>query len=271
MVSRITSKFDSNRTKEYKLSILVSQDGFSFSVVHPLKNRILAFYEEKINLSSIHFIGRRFEEWLDSQGILQNNFAEINLYYNSGKYTPAPSEFYDYENQNALINLLHGSDKACETRDNYIPEISANLIFTVPISLIEAFQNHFPGIPVQHPLSGFIASTVQNIDSEINLSSLIINESSFDLLLFSKGSLLAVNHFKSVIPDDVAYFLFSVIKYHNISAENLKIELAGSITEENKIFNALHKLFKNIRLKDISVNYDFEVFGTFPRIHTPFY
>ena len=51
MVSRITSKFDSNRTKEYKLSILVSQDGFSFSVVHPLKNRILAFYEEKINLS----------------------------------------------------------------------------------------------------------------------------------------------------------------------------------------------------------------------------
>ncbi len=272
MVSRITdSEFDSNRTKEYKLSIQVSPDGFSFSVVHPVKNRILAFYDEEIKLSSLHFIGRRFDEWLENhQEILKKEFAEINLYYYSGKYTLAPSAFYDYKNQDTLINLLFGSDKACETRDNYIPEVSANLIFTIPLSLIETFQNHYPGIAVQHPLSGFIANTKKE-NSKNSSVFLFFNRKSFDILLFSEGSLLTVNHFKSVVAADVAYFLFSVLKSNNINAKDTEMELAGNITEESETFRILCQFFKTVRLKNISVDYDFEAFGKAPYIHTFFY
>ncbi len=243
---------------------------FSFSVVHPVKNRILAFYDKEIKLSSLHFIGRRFDEWLENhQEILKKEFAEINLYYYSGKYTLAPQRFTTTKIR-TLINLLFGSDKACETRDNYIPEVSANLIFTIPLSLIETFQNHYPGIAVQHPLSGFIANTKKE-NSKNSSAFLFINRKSFDMLLFSEGSLLTVNHFKSVVAADVAYFLFSVLKSNNINAKDTEMELAGNITEESETFRILCQFFKTVRLKNISVDYNFETYGKAPYMHTFFY
>lgn len=272
MISRITdSEFDDNRTKEYKISIQVSPDGFSFCVIRPVKNRILAFNYEQITLSSMEFIGRRFDEWIDSQDILKNEFSEISLYYSSERYTLIPSTFYDYKNQDAVTNLLFGSNKNCESRDNYISEIAANLVFTIPRSLTEVFEHRFPGVQIQHPVSDFIARAATAEKSQQSLAFLFFNRKSFDLLLFSGERLLTANHFSSNLPADVAYFLFSVLKSKKINTESTALELAGNISEENEIFKTLHKYFKTIGLKKISTGYNPEVFGENLCNHTSLY
>jgi hypothetical protein len=71
--------FDINRTEEYKLSIQVSLDGFSFSVVHVHENRLLAFGQFPITVSSESFLGRRFTEWLNEVECCKKNIPKFSF------------------------------------------------------------------------------------------------------------------------------------------------------------------------------------------------
>ncbi|SHE31750.1 Protein of unknown function [Mariniphaga anaerophila] len=274
MVTLITDpSFDYNRTEEYKLSIQVSLDGFSFSVVQEKEAKLLAFEHLPITISSASFLGRRFSEWHESRELLQKQYAETQLFYSSENFTLVPAEFYEYEKQEQLAKCNFGSKNEISVRDNYLPDVEANLIFSVPESLLEAFNNLFPGCSVNHPVSLFnqkIQEGYQQEDKE-RLLALLFHKNTFSLLLYQKGQLTQINSFAYRHPDDVVFYTLSVFKSLHLSASKTPLLLAGTINKENDVVNSLSEYFAKTSFLALPFQYNRDIFGNLLNPFTPLF
>ena len=89
--------FDIEKTSEYILSIQVSLDGFSFSVVHPGNNRILAFKHTPLKISSESILSRHFESWTSTEDLWTKPFRKTRLIVFSPRFSLIPEIFYQKE------------------------------------------------------------------------------------------------------------------------------------------------------------------------------
>lgn len=253
--------FDIYRTKEYKLSIQISLDGFSFSVIQPSENKLLATCYSPATVSSAKFLGRRVGEWTDSQEILKNNFGETKLLYNSDKFTLAPGVFYDYEKQNNLASFVFGKQTGFESRDNYLEETTANLVFLIPDSLTEVFQTKFPGSAIYHPVS-VINRKINKLGKHLQ-QNIAINfyKNCFHLLLYADGKLQLANHYKFAHPNDVVYYIVNVLKSNRLNIKNTTLLLSGEILKESELFILIQNFFNNTEFLTPSLKLNSEIFG----------
>lgn len=264
-------EFDFNRTEEYKLSIQVSLDGFSFSVVHLHKNKLLAFGQFPITMSSESFLGRRFTEWFTEVEILQKTYSEVQLYYFSDKFTLVPSSFYEFKHQKKIIEKAFGKLNSNSVRDIYFPEDEANLIFTLPDSLNEAFEQTFPGYIILHPLSILSKKIHQGFIQEENekLLALSFQNNFFSLLLFVGKKLQISNSFYFKHPNDVVFYTLSVLKSRNISPSKTTLLLSGKMYPESEVTTVLSDYFARTEFMNVSVQYNENIFGQQVQQFTP--
>ncbi len=253
--------FDIYRTKEYKLSIQVSLDGFSFSVIQQSENKLLATCYSPATVSSVNFLGRRVGEWIDSQEILKNNFSETKLLYSSDKFTLVPGVFYDYEKQNNLASFVFGKVPGFESLDNYLEEETANLVFSIPVSLTEVFQNKFPGSAIYHPVSVInrkINKLGKHLDQNIAIH---FYKNCFHLLLYADGKLQIANHYRFAHPNDVVYYIVSVLKSKQLNIKNTTLLFSGEIIKESELIIILQNFFDNIEFLTPSLKLNSKIFG----------
>jgi hypothetical protein len=263
--------FDIKRTEEYKLSIQVSLDGFSFSVVHVHENRLLAFGQFPITVSSESFLGRRFTEWLNEVDMLQKKYSEVQLYYFSEKFTLVPSPFYEFKKQQKVIETAFGKLNNNSVRDNYLPEEEANLIFTIPDSLKEAFEKTFPGYIILHPLSILDKKLHQNFlnDNNERLLALTFQNNFFSLLLFANKKLQVINNYYFKHSNDVIYYVLSVLRSRRINTSKTTLLLSGKINPASEITPVLSEYFAQTEFLKLSVQYNENIFGEQVQLFTP--
>lgn len=263
--------FDNNRTEEYKLSIQVSLDGFSFSVVQVSENTLLACDFFPVTVSSEKFLGKRFAEWVKSREILQKKFKETCLCYFSQKFTLIPSKIYDFQKQNHVANLNFGEQQEIGVRDNYLPDIQGNLVFTIPNSLLESFQQIFPGQLIVHPIALFHRAIQEKYGNENSgqLLALLFQKKSFSLLLFKQGNLLQVNHFKFNHQNDVFYYVLSTLKSLKSGRSNASLVLAGNVKPNDDIHTLLSAQFGNIDFYQTPCKHNDAIFKAHLHLLTP--
>jgi hypothetical protein len=272
MISLITDPvFDINRTEEYILSIQVSLDGFSFSVIHLHDKRLLASGQFPITVSSENFLGRRFTEWYNEVEMLQKKYSEIQLYYYSEKFTLVPSSFYEFNKQNKIIEKAFGKLNGNSVRDNFFPEDKANLIFTIPDSLKEAFDKKFPGYIILHPLLLLSKKLHQNflIGKNERLLALSFQNNSFSLLLYYKNKLQVSNTFCYKHPNDVIFYLLSVLKSRKINHSKTTLLLSGKISPNSELASVLSIYFAQTEFLKISAQYNENIFREHTQQLTP--
>jgi hypothetical protein len=249
------------RTNEYKLSIEVSLDGFSFSVTHPGENKLIALGNFPVTVSSEIFLGRRFNEWYDNQDILKHSYNEIRLLYNSDKFTIIPSEYYMYEKQNEAGNFIFEKKDSYSWRDNYLPYAESNLIFRIPDSFIKVSEQKFPNNKIVHPLTLLIKKTEELSDGDNPLAALLFRKESFSTILYLNGRLQFINNFGYAHANDVVYYLTSLSNKLNISYNNLQILIAGDIASDSEIDYTLKKYFPGTAFLTPGINYNKNIFN----------
>lgn len=251
--------YDLYRTHEYKLSIGVSLDGFSFSVIHPGENKLIALGNFPLTVSSEIFLGRRFNEWYDNHDILKRSYSEILLLYNSDKFTIVPGEYYLYDRQNEAGNFIFGKKDGYSWRDNYLPYAESNLIFRIPDSFIEVSEQIFPDIRIVHPLSILIKKAEALSESE-NPLILLFSKENFSVILYLKGKLQFINNFSYAHANDVVYYLTSLSNKLNFSYNNVKILITGDIDHDSEPYNILKEYFPGSAFLIPELSYNKDIF-----------
>jgi hypothetical protein len=248
--------FDINNTKEYLLSIQVSLDGFYFSVTH--NNRLLVLEKHPVKISSDKFLGRRFSEWLSNHDYFEKSYAGVRIICFSDKITILPGDFYSYEKQDEVINLLFGKQNSYTTQDNYWPENRCNLIFTVHEQFLKDAVQKFTECHIVHPVTAVNKKIQPYLKDDNVVMALYFDNNYFCNILYSNRELRSVNCHNYTNADDVIFYVLSILKANNISYRNTELLLAGEIGAE--ICNKLdHHTGDSCYIKP-QVNFNPEIF-----------
>ena len=256
--------FDLNRTNEYILSIQVSLDGFSFSVKQAKDNYPLIVSRTPATISSEKFIARRFREWVNTEEILKQSYAEINIQYFTGNFTAIPVSFFLHEKQNEIAALLFKQEVTLQVVTSHPNHSEIKILFSIPVNLSSEIAEKFDSCKLVHPAMVLIEKC-STLFSEINGALLYFTPENFLLLLYNGKNLVLANSYMYGHPNDIVYYLMAALNEFHIKPGSLKLVLSGEISKEDETEIMLMKYFNNLEFWLPETNIDSKAFKNLHR------
>ena len=238
----VDETFQLELTGEKILSIQASLNGFSFSIICPDTNKLLYFRSNSLKISTENLLSRHFESWFSEEAVLKNNFKKVVLFYHSENITLVPNHLFHSNSKNELPPLLFENNENSLWINNSIDQIEARLLFTIPEAFRQTIINYFPGVQITHPLKALIAKN--DIDGEQKLH-LLFDTNHFSVALTNHNQLQMVNHFMFKHPNDVVFYLLTILRQFKLAAKNIRTYYAGNLEGLTELSELLQKHFPN--------------------------
>ncbi len=239
------NSFDIQKTKDYILSIQVSLDGFSFLLVQPQKNRIVAYKNSKVQISSSELLSRHLKEWLEAEKLLTNHFKKVRIFILTEKFALIPGNFFEQEKQRMISSTLFDKKIHNNYLESKIQNPDSNLIFPVSKDLIEVLQQFFgKRIEINHPIAKL---TEFKPDSRLLYRSIILpGDKLFYLIIFKKDKIMSANCFHSEHQNDIVYNVLNTFNQLNITRNESELFLAGTSSQNTEVRSLLKTYFNHI-------------------------
>ncbi len=236
--------FDLENTFENILSIQISLNGFSFSILSPSDGKVLAVKTVPLKISSNKLIARRFKEWYQSENILQKPFQKIRLIIFSAKFTLIPKSIYSNDLKEEAAYALFKDGNQLQFAENLVKNIDAKLLFTIPEALLETINETVGECQITHP----VKLLIDNFEEAENGNKLVLLFNNHDLTVVLKNetTVLFANNFKINHANDVVYFVLTALKQLGVKATNTALYYAGQSAFQNNIEENLAKHFSSI-------------------------
>ena len=98
-ISLVDETFDINFTLEYKLSIQLSLDGFSFSILDQIQNKVIYLYHQELFDAEPEFLLKRIKAIYDESDLLDLPFKKTRIIIVAPNRTSlVPVDFFQKEN-----------------------------------------------------------------------------------------------------------------------------------------------------------------------------
>ena len=237
----VDETFQPETTGEKILSIQASLNGFSFSIVCPNQKKLLYFKDIKLKISNSNLLARHFESLFAEETILQNNFEKIFLVYHSRNFTLVPEQLFENQIDKDLTPLLFEQNEQASWINNKIAQLEGKLLFAIPESFQQAINKRLPSAQIIHPLHRIIEQT--GISDANKRMLLLFDNDHFSLALFNQNELKLINNFSFKHPNDVVFFIITVLRQFNISAKDITVQYAGNTQAHTGLEDVLQKHF----------------------------
>ncbi len=239
-----TDSFDIEKTNQYKLSIQVSLDGFSFLSVQPSENKIVACKNTPLNISNEKLIARHLKEWLETEDFLRNPFKEVSVFIFSEKFTIIPNEFFSDEYSGDLASVLFEQNTDYTLIENKVESINAHLHFPVLTKIFEVLQLYFTNAQYFHPLTKLLQ--IPLFINKRNRSVIITFKNYFYLIVLRNNHLLLANSFQISHHNDLVYNIINTFQQLETARSETDLFIADVFTDNTEIIRLLKPYFENI-------------------------
>lgn len=244
----VDKSFNLEKTFDYILSIQVSLDGFSFSVINPIEHQLVAFKNAPLKISSNSLLARRFEEWIKTEDIFGKPFKKIRIIVFTNLFTLIPEKYTALDARKEISNLVLGNNSETEVAEIKLDNLHSTLLFSLPPGLNEIIGQYFSDYEISHPIQ-LVTGNGTELKDEFQLI-LVFDSNSFYLTLLQKDKILVNNSFIAVHANDVIYYILTVIKQFNISSHSLELSYTGITAQESKTISTLKKYFPKTKKLD---------------------
>ena len=262
--------FDLNKTSEYKLSIQVSLDGFSFFILSVQEKKLLAFRYDKLKISNESFIARRFSEWLEEEEWTTRNFNQVEIFYTTSRFTLVPEEYYEETKKQELFHLLFPPAPNEQLEMNKLAASENRLLFAVQSRWKKEITEKF-GNDIKHPVAVLTEKMINSDSGKNDSLGLFFNRNTFFAMLVKNGRLMFSNSFPFSHVNDVVYYTLSTLKQFEAAPKNTRLLAAGEINREDELSGWLKKYFPRFDYfsPDASPAMDTDLFGFQIHQHLP--
>ncbi|PKQ60407.1 hypothetical protein BZG02_19275 [Labilibaculum filiforme] len=246
----VDTSFDKNKTKEYTLSIQVSLDGFSFSILNShLKcialNQFIPFKTNSDNNPINSFI-----EIVRNNELLNLDFKDVSLVWISDKALLIPSEFFSEDFAYESFQLSHHLDKSDCLQWNEITELKAWIVFSFPNNINEFIQSHFKNSILYHHCFPFYKEALnQKIAENHPQVFLNIQNNFFHVIIPDRNGKHFINTFSYSASSDLAYYILNIFKQQKLNNERSKLIIDGLVQEDSQVILLLKKYLGQVEVK----------------------
>lgn len=247
---------DINSTENYDLAIQVCQDGFSFSLLDTLRNKVVlirAFEPDDNKL----YNSDNVREFIEKDDFLTKKYKKTRVVLPSSMFTVVPAPLYDPAKKNEYydFNLKRDADRTIMSNKNTDPDLF--IVFSVNKSLDETIKRFFPGIdPFVHllPLLDHVSRERRSIHG--NYIHVHIERDYFNLIIFSSGDLKFCNSFRFRSPSDILYYLLNVFNKLRIKQEET-IHLSGFTGKSDELSSVFGDYVRSVKFAAPRGNFTF--------------
>ncbi|WP_321322059.1 DUF3822 family protein [Labilibaculum sp.] len=246
----VDSSFDKNKTKEYTLSIQVSLDGFSFSILNGNKecialNQFIPFKTNNENNPINSFI-----EIVRNHELLNLSFKDVSLLWISDKVLLIPSEFFSEDFAFESFQLSHPLEKNECLKWNELPELKSWIVFSFPNSIKEFIQSHFKKSKLYHHCFPFYKEALnQNIAENHPQVFLNIQNYFFHVIIPDRNGKHFINTFSYSASSDLAYYILNIFKQQKLNNERSRLIIDGLVQEDSNVILLLKKYLGQVEVK----------------------
>src|SRR6056297_1568834 len=119
--SHVDETLDLNRAHAYRLSIQVSLNGFSFSVLDQVRGKfVLLKHHDLSDLPSLEKKGDKLDKIMGSEPYLKPAYNKTTAMVASGKSTLIPAAYFQEKNLKKYLEFNHDMDELEEIHYNYL-------------------------------------------------------------------------------------------------------------------------------------------------------
>ncbi|HYQ56667.1 MAG TPA: DUF3822 family protein [Draconibacterium sp.] len=240
----VDETFQTVNTGKRILSIQASLNGFSFSIVCPEQKKLLFFKTITLKISNENLLARHFEALSAEETLFQNTFKKIFLVYHSQNFTLIPEQFYQNQINKVVTPLLFEQNEQANWINNKLSGIDGTLLFSIPEGFKQAIKKLLPSAQIIHPIYRIIEQS-SILEASFTLF-LLFDSDHFSLALFSQKELKLINNFSFKHPNDIVYFVLTVLRQYSISAKDITILYAGNTKAHPGIEELLQKYFPQL-------------------------
>ena len=238
----VSDNYNLHNTENYRLSIQINPDGFSFLMTDEQCGIIKLHHKATGSYLSTYFELKENVEFLPLTGI---NFKQHNLILNTHRVSIIPQDIFDEKLQDFIFALNHSITVKGTLSNNLIPEFQVNILFEIPPELqkiIGLFKNR-PAI------------------SHLSCSYLNYIKSKFPapegIFAYVAGNLLSLTLFThyglkyhNIIPvsgeNDIIYHILNACRQLKKACN--QVFLSGTLTENSPSMEQLNKYIPQIVL-----------------------
>jgi len=254
-ISVLNNEIDFNCTENFRLSIQLCLNGFSFGIKDDAnKEFVLLKHCPFINNRSEYLIDN-IKHTLEQEPILKRNFKQTQIIYQSEKKTVIPEQFYSNNSVSDLYstsNKIESNEFLCINKEPYSGSI---IIFSIASDLHQFLTKTFKNCRIVSsiiPLIHYTAIKEGNTKTRI----LIDNspKSFFDIIIYEEEKLLLANTQHYVKDIDIAYYILNTIHTLNIDIHNCELIFTGEYKEDSEALSILRKQIRHTGILSIINN-----------------
>jgi len=255
--------FDLNFTSEYKLSIQLGLDGFSFCVIDNIRKKYLVLKHFPFSLSNDEFLFRKIKEIMDDEEILNRLYKNTIISFVSRKFTAVPSGLKADINDIYNLNFPPAPDEI--TGSFNTSSFNAKIIYASPRKLCEFLTTRFENPVFIHQVKPLIKLASKNSEKG-QVSALISVTKSFYILIVSQGDkLIFLNSFRYSNNMDFIYYLLNATGSLEINPDDMRIKLVGEIREDSHLVEFIKERFGKVEFGKLAKGYQYSyTFAKFP-------
>lgn len=235
------------------LSIQISLDGFSFSILDQEKNKYLAL--EKYSIQEIDnyvLLCESLSKVIDSIDIIKRRFNKVIVLFEGRKSALVPAPLFNQESLDKYLKFIHKIDSDEIILFDNLPNLQAYNVFAVPTYVQELIKKKFINYSIYHFSSTLIENLLIKHKNQEMPKSIFLNvrESSFDIIILEDSKLAFFNSFDFRTKEDFIYFIVFVLEQQKLNPENVDLTLMGEIDKSSKLYEILYKYVRNIYLME---------------------
>ncbi|MDR2286717.1 MAG: DUF3822 family protein [Prevotellaceae bacterium] len=227
--------------KDYRLSIQVSLNGFSFCIYNPDKHKhvVLKNFPYSENVADINLwlkeINRIAESMTADIAAIKTS---VKCLFISRKNVLIPKNIFSANSIGSYISFFFQLDEFDEIHYQYIPEIEGYCCFALPSPIVSKIISRFGK-------SDFYSQSYQIIRRTKNYGtgmSIVFCDNFMDISIFKNNKLVLNNFFEIFDIKDIIYFVSSISD--KFAVKDIPIYMSGNIS--NSEIKKLKKFFPSI-------------------------
>lgn len=236
--------FENKDLNQYKVSIQISLDGFSFLITRETGNEIIAGKNSPVKISSPALTSRHFADWHSTEPLLKLPFQKVTVYNFEELFTLVPAE--TDENTVKQINriLLDKENERKHYSNKTLGNVNVN--FAIHSELASQVEKAFGGVEWIHPVAVLLNHLPET--DKPNLSLLIRTQNHYFLIIRQRTKLLLANSFAANHSNDLIYQVINTFQQLKVSRNLTQLMISGTSENHRKTAETLAAYFPNISL-----------------------
>ena len=257
--------FDPNFTIEYKLSIQVSLDGFSFCILDDIRKKFLVFKYFPFRINNASFLPQKTKKIIEQEEILAHKYKGIQILIENQWVSAIPNSEGFNENHELFLRQSFKLPSNSAFHISYNKAFDFALAFAYSGQLKALFDEKFESYKLLHQIEPTInkvsnGSLKKGTNCFVNVSAQF-----FTLLIFDGKKLMLLNSFVFKNKKDFLFYLLSTLEGLGLNPYNINLHISGNIDEKGSINSLLEEYSLNVSYLKFNRAYQYSyTFESFP-------